>query len=122
MSRHSEDMAVAMQEHGYHFGDEVQYRETVNDTWADLENVVVHKEEVKQRKTGGTTWSSVVVREIFIADADRGSTVIKINGQIKIGESVYTVEKRTTKGGRQCFHLLRVSVAEKSRPNYRDRA
>ena len=122
MSRHSDDMAIAMREHGYMFGDSVEYRATQADTWGELENVVVHKEIVKQRKTAQGTWSSVVVREVFISEADLGNTVVRINGQIKIGSTVYTVENRTTKAGRLCFGLLKVNVAEKSRPNYRDRS
>lgn len=121
MSRHSENAAIARQNHKYIFGEAtgIEYRETANCDWVAIVDGVLHSEFIANVRKG-STFAKVTKRNLF-CDASQVSK--RINAQVRIGGEwgpTYIVVDITTRGtDRYQLHLQRSEIVEVTRPGYR---
>lgn len=118
-NQYNANAAAAMGSHRLYFGSPIDFRGNSTAAWVTIPQAIVHREEIKQRKTANG-WQKVVERKVFV-DAEH-ATNRKLLSQVRIAGVLYTVDAITNhSAGRVCLNLLRVGAMEVSRPDYRMR-
>ncbi len=118
-NQYAANAAAALGSHRLYFGTPIDFRGNASAAWVTIPQAIIHREEVKQRKTANG-WQKVVERRVFVDAAH--ATNRKLLSEVRIAGVLYTVDAITNhSAARVCLHLLRVGAMEVSRPEYRMR-